>query len=850
MRYFIYLFSFIFTFIFSSNLFAYKNLSKDKVSEILNSQNRDIISLTSGWVKSYDNNVWQEAPVPFTETTKGKVIYKKSLRIEKEFIDNRKLHIYFSGIVGQVEFYFNDELITKNDGDFLPIQLDIPQYLINAGDNELKVIFLSNSKITRKLFMSTINASLNVKGIIREPFLMSTSKIWINDLSYNINEQDGNLFLDGLITCVAGEILSDRKDTTLNKIGQKKTHIQIEYKLIHKQSGVVVIPTVTHSLFIPDSRTANVKFHINCSDLKRWEIDSPELYMLKVELKTKGEIIDDYFVNVGLKTFKINKKSAELNGEIIKIKAITYYEYFYSNKNTLSAYRLEEDIKSIKILGANTVRFTKVPHPYFAYLCDKYGLLMLIDIPLNNIPREFFKDDELIVRSRNMIYRMINIYSRNSSFVAVGLGNEVTECAEYNEIVKSLSEVINNKKILKYKLINLELEEFSTDNFDFLFINFFGKKFQYEYIKNKLRDKKDSIELPILFSFSSAINPNNFNGYKDRTSIEYQAYFIKNCYNISKNLALVGCLINSFNDYETEYPILTLNYYNQYLNTTGLTDIYHINRFSYNVTKALFNDEKIPLLNAGSYENETPISYIIIGLIFTAVVAFMLNRYRRFREYVIRAFLRPYNFYADIRDNRILSISQTLILGAIISISFALCIASILISLRYNFEYSYLLTILFPYNNILSIIFSAVWKPELLLCFLTLLVMTCFFIISLIVNIISKIIRMKISIEKSLTITIWSVVPYIILLPIGIFIARILNVSSNFIGIFAIINVILFIIVLLRYVKALVVVFDKPIIKIYMVMIVTIAVSILLPLFFYENNNEVFAFINYFCSIP
>jgi len=109
---------------------------------------------------------------------------------------------------------------------------------------------------------------------------------------------------------------------------------------------------------------------------------------------------------------------------------------------------------------------------------------------------------------------------------------------------------------------------------------------------------------------------------------------------------------------------------------------------------------------------------------------------------------------------------------------------------------------------------------------------------------------MKISIEKSLTITIWSVVPYIILLPIGIFIARILNVSSNFIGIFAIINVILFIIVLLRYVKALAVVFDKPIIKIYMVMIVTIAVSILLPFFFYENNNEVFAFINYFCSIP
>ena len=360
------------------------------------------------------------------------------------------------------------------------------------------------------------------------------------------------------------------------------------------------------------------------------------------------------------------------------------------------------------------------------------------------------------------------------------------------------------------------------------------------------------IDIPIFFSISSAVNPSNFNGYKDRTSIEYQAYFLKNCYNIAnaKSINLPGTLINSYNDYETEYPLLTLNYYNQFLQTSGLVDVYHVNRLSYSVVKSLFNDEKVPLLNAGNYESESPNSYIIVGLLFTAIMAFMLNRYRRFREYVVRAFLRPYNFYADIRDNRILSLSQTVLLGFIISVSFALCLASIVISLRYNIEYNYLFTTLFPYKDVLNVIFISAWHPIVLLLLLIVLVFLHFVIISAIVSIISKFVKTNVHFDKSFTITIWSALPYIILLPIGVFIARILNVSPNFISFFTVILLIVFIVVFFRYMKALSVVFDKPIIKIYMVMTVAIAICVLLPFIFYENSNEVLVFINYFRAIP
>lgn len=843
----------IFSFIYCCNdVLAYKKFTTENVQELVNSHHRNAISLVNGWTKSYDNQVWQDAVVPYSEQTSGRVIYKNTIKIEKDFISRYNLHIYFPGISGEVEFYFNDELINKYDGEALPIQLEIPHYFINVGNNELKIVFLENSKLINNLLMSSFNAPLNVKGIIREPFLITTSKVWISDIKYKFIEAGNSTNLDVNVSCAAGEIVLNNQDSTSNKVGQKKTNIQVEYKLINKHTGSVVAAPESRSLTVVDSRTSNVKFRLNCSELKRWEIDAPELYVLDVTIKSNNEVLDEYFVNVGVKNLKISKNSVRLNGESIKLKAVTYHEYFYSTKNTLSAYRMEKDIKNIKVLGANAIRLTKAPHPYLAYLCDKYGLLMFIDLPLNNTPNSFVKNEEMAVKCRNILVQLLNNYQKFSSFVAIGLGSEVEEGAAYAGLINSLSEVVSNSKLLKYKYINLYQKDFTTDGFDFMFINLFGKKFNYENISTALKEKYDMIDIPIFFSISSAVNPSNFNGYKDRTSIEYQAYFLKNCYNIAnaKSINLPGTLINSYNDYETEYPLLTLNYYNQFLQTSGLVDVYHVNRLSYSVVKSLFNDEKVPLLNAGNYESESPNSYIIVGLLFTAIMAFMLNRYRRFREYVVRAFLRPYNFYADIRDNRILSLSQTVLLGFIISVSFALCLASIVISLRYNIEYNYLFTTLFPYKDVLNVIFISAWHPIVLLLLLIVLVFLHFVIISAIVSIISKFVKTNVHFDKSFTITIWSALPYIILLPIGVFIARILNVSPNFISFFTVILLIVFIVVFFRYMKALSVVFDKPIIKIYMVMTVAIAICVLLPFIFYENSNEVLVFINYFRAIP
>jgi hypothetical protein len=840
----------LFTFLLSSfTSFAYKPLTTEQASEILNSRNREIISLTNGWQKSYDNTTWEEATVPFSEVYKDAVTYKKDIRIEKNFVDNRKLHFVFPGLAGEVEIYFNNEFITKYICANTYIDVTIPQKLINVGANELKLVFLKDSKLERQLYISTINAPVRTKGIIREPFLVSTSKIWINDLSYNIREKGESIWLEGRFTLSAGEIEKSKSDDVENsKIGTSKKNIQIEYQLINKQTKIAETSLGTKTVTVEDSRVTNVQFNISCSHLKRWEIEKPELYELKIVAKHNGVLIDDYFVNVGIKTFKKTKDKFSLNGQSIAIKAVNYEEFFTSTKNTLSAYRLETDIKEIKVLGANAIRFQRVPHPYLAYLCDLNGLLMFIDIPLNNLSQDYLTKEDFIVRSSNLSSQIINNYMKYPSLVAIGLGNEVIECEEFNNLVDKLLPIFKKYNVLKYKTINIKADEFSSDAFDFIIVNLGDKKRSYDEIKSTLEKKKAETSLPVLFSFSTSVFPNNVNGYLDKNSLEYQAFFIKSCYNISKMLKLAGVVI-VYNDYATEYPVLSLDYYNQYINTTGVTDGYRANRLSYSVAKALFNNEKVPLLNAGSYENQSPTSFIIIGLLAVLILLFMLNRYRRFREYFVRATIRPYNFYSDIRDSRILSISQTLILGFLIALSAALSVASILISLKYDVSYSYLLINLLPYKAILETIFKTVWSPDILLLLLTFLAILKLILTAILIRVIAFIVRAKVFFDQAITITIWAALPYIFLLPIGVVIARILVVSDTFIWFFVALIVLCSIAMIFRLLKSLAVVFDKSRIKVYSIGIALLILMAIIPFFFYERNNEILPFINYFCSL-
>ena len=126
-------------------------------------------------------------------------------------------------------------------------------------------------------------------------------------MNYKIKSTSNNsAIIDATIICSAGEINNNLDGSTTNtkNVGTKKTKVDVEFRLINKNTGAVeYISSENRSIIIEDSRNASMNFQINASNLKWWSVDYPELYKLHVRLRVDGIIIDELFYQYWNKNF-------------------------------------------------------------------------------------------------------------------------------------------------------------------------------------------------------------------------------------------------------------------------------------------------------------------------------------------------------------------------------------------------------------------------------------------------------------------------------------------------------------------------------------------------------------------
>jgi hypothetical protein len=379
---------------------------------------------------------------------------------------------------------------------------------------------------------------------------------------------------------------------------------------------------------------------------------------------------------------------------------------------------------------------------------------------------------------------------------------------KYAEKINRIFRLATNK--LVYKTVRFGSASINTNSVDFVCLRDNRKFNNIDEIKKEIgRLVQLTEKKPVVLIYGYPIQPENHHGYSDPLSIEAQSYYIMNMFHVAQYRNLSGSIITSYSDYMLHNPMLSTNNNQQYLCSSGLLDIWGKQRLSFSTVRALFNSEKEPQMNAGSYSESTPISFIIIGILVSILLVYYLNRYKRTREYFIRAFIRPFNFFADIRDQRIISNLQTIILGIVIALTISIYISSILVYYKSDSITQLILLLLIPFSLIQEFFYSLVWMPELLLLLLTIFFILIFLMISLFIRLLAFAFRRRIYYKDTLTIVIWSLVPVIVLLPFSVVLVRLLLFSPAFLWITLILFLVVFIWVLLRIIKAVGVVFDS-----------------------------------------
>jgi len=782
------------------------------------------------------------------------VFLRKTINIDKNIASKFSWEILFLGIDENIEIYFNNQFVGKYLGSMTPFTAQIPQRFFRDNNNKIKFIITAAENASAQIKNQNIFAKKIYTGVLRDMLLVGNPSVYFSNINYTTDLINGNWKVNSFISLSTGNIddlvLRNRFNDSLSNVGISKANVKVEGRITNKQTGALISSFENSNVEIESYRTIDLKFSNSVYGPTLWSPDNPYLYDMNLTVSRNGVVIDKRTINLGFVHYRVLKNGQTslllINGKKTQIKGITYVEN-YKEGRRISFEAMERDIKHIKSnLGANLIRVKyHSPHPYLAKLCDKYGLLLQIDLPIYDIPQSVYGLDEIKVKMRNLGDRYVNTYGINPSVMAWGLydnvGGSNKETSEF--LIKTLSRQSNK---LLYKTVLFGTKNIDTTGIDFIGLRDNHKLMSIDEIRKEIERLTElSPGIPAYVEFGFPIKPDNRNGYSDPLSLESQAYYILNLFHIAESKKLIGSIIATYRDYYLQNPMMIVNNENAYLFSGGLIDIYGKQRLSFRTTQALFKNEKEPLMNAGSYSETTPISFIVIGLIFTVLIIFYVNRYKRFREYFIRAFIRPFNFFADIRDQRIISNIQTIILGFILALSVGIYMSSILYYFKIDTITQLILLLVVPTQFLREFLFTIIWIPELLMITITFIVFVAFFVLAGVIRLTALFIRGRIFFKDTLTIVIWSALPLLLLLPVSIILIKLLVFSPAFIWVLLIAVNLLNVWILIRILKAIGIVFDTNPTKTYAIGLSVFVVIILTVVSFYQLEYSIFYYTDF-----
>lgn len=143
---------------------------------------------------------------------------------------------------------------------------------------------------------------------------------------------------------------------------------------------------------------------LNVKNPRRWDVDSPNLYTLKVELIRDGEVIDSDSTRIGFRTLRLDaEKGFFLNERPLKLKGTCNHQDHagvgVAVPDSIQYYR----IRRLKEMGSNAYRCAHNP-PAREILdaCDEYGMLVMDENRnFENRPDVLRNLETLIRRDRN-----------------------------------------------------------------------------------------------------------------------------------------------------------------------------------------------------------------------------------------------------------------------------------------------------------------------------------------------------------------------------------------------------------------------------------------------------------------
>lgn len=341
----------------------------------------------------YGNGKFMSKVIPSEDEYNFVGVYCKQETITK--IENKRYILTFLGVAACFDLYINGKYVGYAEGAHHMHEFDISRYIVD-GSNEFVVVVRrwSNGSYLECQDMFRNN------GIFRDVLLKKEEYIY----DYEIK-------------------------TT--KRGDK---YDFELKLnLYKDAKVIVNIEGVKSEYIFDKKKNHIVTFKNL-DVKEWNAETPNCYLLMIQIIENGVPVEEIRKYIGFKEVKIIKDKFYLNNRLIKIKGVNHHDTSPTNGYYMTPAEIEKDILICKEYNVNTIRTSHYPSdPLLLDLALVHGIYIIneADLEAHGVQLGTLMDFNKISRdpkwANHYLDRAIHLYERdknNSCIIMWSLGNE------------------------------------------------------------------------------------------------------------------------------------------------------------------------------------------------------------------------------------------------------------------------------------------------------------------------------------------------------------------------------------------------------------------------------------------
>lgn len=808
------------------------------------SSSRDIIPLNGTWkVYTADDKKKEKVNViiPSVFEGKGEFVFEKSFNLTSKQIDNNKISLNFFGLNYSADISVNNAIIYRHPGGEFPFSLPIPRDLLRSDKaNVISVkLFYELDALNTIPLKQRFLFPQNFGGIIRDVFLHLTPNVSITDFSF---KKDVDIKINKALVSIQSVIDNKEFRKIPDSLGAKSDFV-LKSQILSKD-GANVIASEQNTFRLDPSKRIEIKNNLTISSPVLWSPDNPFSYIIRLELYQGDQLVDRSDKSIAIYSLQLSENNFILNGKDFHLYGVTYSASDFQYGSLSSYERMESDLALIKQAGFNAVRFSReLPHPYYLRLCEKLGLLAFVELPLSNLPEGLAASQNFVERSKNYLSGLLSAYSDYSAIAGVGFGSGYLFSSDkHRALLSNLAEQVkkSKNKITYASFFDFGYQEISD-------LDIYGIEILNRHpgdVQPEVENLKNAVGTGKLFigEATYVVNIGQTDGYVNKFSYEAQAKFFDDMFSFYEENQLTGFFVNTMYDIRGNYRSIISGYNKDNVYNIGLvSEDRKQDRLAFKILSARMKNTEKVTIPIGSEKDDAPMIFIVTGLVLALLMGVLVNSGRKFRDDASRALLRPYNFFADVRDQRIISAYHSLFLGAIISLVISLLLANLFYYIRNNVLFERII-LSFGSQNLIAGISYLAWNPVNALIWLFVISISMMFLLTIVITACSFFVRTKVYLSSVFFTIVWSLLPVVLLIPLGIVLYRLLNAGTG--NIYIYIFLILFSLwMLYRLLKGISVIFDVNAGSIYFYGLLTIALIKLIIFIYFEVNNSVFQYL-------